>query len=588
MFFPFLLLIYIKIQNNFNHNLLNSEPLHYSEKDRVPFKVKLGLVENDDQECKNIGQIIKWGTYNNVCTSQDIITEELRNNFKSVLTNMELFLNKLIKINRNTQNIKIEGYPLWNISKPLNNEIETDLYIHILIRMSNNTDAPAVNKILQYSSIDNRPYEGLIIWNPRFIPKIIEDETSIRGYYFNLLFHEIVHDMGFHSSFFKNWLNRETGLSWGDSFPIKKSTHPLYPNKTFNIISTPQCRKFIERRFNLSTFDNNIPIGVEVEDFPSETVRTHHLESRLYINEVMVARPTTFPLIISDLTLSIIEDMGWYSCNFSYGKKLPWGDGKSRNSTFMKDFPLKPPQYYPNDYICQNDEFDAEYTCSYDYASISKCSKQIFSCPNSLYQDFCDSQEFYNPKNLTYMGKYPLVDFIPIKVSDQFSMCIDDSNLNQFKLNNNLNMEMSKNSQCIRINKFGLKSAACYKTQCNSENNILSIFINNDIYNCNYENQIININNTNFNEIICPNPLIICNTKSLYNEKLTNPERIPLYGDKIFPTKSPTSSINPGQGFSVLELTTTISALLLIFGISLYICFYREADDKTSFMHPLV
>ena len=406
----------------------------------------------------------------------------------------------MIPINYNYHGIKV---PVQNF--------ETDLFISVTTRPMIEDEIHPIH--FSYYQNDNRPIQGFLNVPPSKIPSEIEKEDSPESYFFMKLLHDTVHIMGFTLDYMKNWLNRKTGLPWGENFPLKSFSHPLYPNKNFTILYTPNVHHICKEKFGIKEFLPGVPIGIELEH--DDEREKGHPKSRLFLNDFLVSEPFHFPLIISQFSLAIIEDMGWYTPNYIFGNKIKyWGedDGKP-----IEGFATKPPRsVIPSSYLCDYDDLDST---SYDYKYKSICLTSPYLCPNEPNTDdyyFCLNQNYYNPQYNNSRGIFRTLDFIPFKSSMASMSCIHNFSNNNFilsGLSDNYNMKLGYSS---RITKFITNDYkfeyGCYETTCTLENQVIIDFLG-KLYLCEYENQLIPVEgNKDMKYFVCPNPKILCET----------------------------------------------------------------------------
>ena len=128
-----------------------------------------------------------------------------------------------------------------------------------------------------------------------------------------LLLHEITHVLVFSNSLFS-------------SFQLKENTKIL-DSKIINginrtLLCTPKVVQAARKHFNCSSIK-----GIELENQGIEGSIGSHWEARTMLGDYMIA--IDYPeIVISDITLAVFEDSGWYSVNyytgglFRYGKNM--------------------------------------------------------------------------------------------------------------------------------------------------------------------------------------------------------------------------------------------------------------------------
>jgi len=495
-------------------DIQESAEYDYSESLRKPMNVDFHFLQNDKRVCTEEGQIVKIiGTEQDyTCTEDDI----LKHQFSHVLVfdKMKTFIRKLIKTDRFFGLRKIYDDEAFDIKVPYN-LTESDLFITVTTRPCINSAAYATR--LMMDPINYRPTQGLINICPSVFLKegfSSTDQNSL----FHVIFHEFVHVLGLSNSYYAKWLNRETGKSWGSDFPLSKYEDPRFPNRSFYILHTPQCHNYAKKRWNSSEFAPGIPMGIEIENGGGSGTKYSHPEGRISNGEVMSGQVQGYS-VISDMVLSIIEDMGWYSVDFSLAKPLRWGDFRSFGELQPKNLHREPMMsFLPPHYYCSKKDIENIVSCDYDYKSMTVCVTVPVSCPSidEEDQDFCSSEKFYNPLNLSYRGDL-YHDYIPVKAS---AYRVEDASCFVAK---------AKTEDALNA-LFG-------HVECSNDNSYYEVFFYGRTYLCNYEGKNISVDDNNLvTSFICTSPKILCEGIEYDKQIIPQPERVPFPLDRLQPT----------------------------------------------------
>ena len=413
-------------------------PVNYSENDRLPLRAHFEHIKDIKYYCLKINQTVSNPNfqYNITCTENDFLSDAQLYNLNFTLNYIESLLFNYIKINRFNLTNNFDGFFY---------SFDFLVKIYTIPFPEKLKSIGGASSIVEVYENDFRPKISRIILPLLRIPNKIDYNNFMKDRFFLILFHEVVHCLGFASFMFKYFLNRETGLPWGDNFPLISYTNPKYPNKNFSILYTPMAQKYASQRFGINEFAPGIPMGIEMENNGDSGTVGHHPELRVYMNEVFVGIIVNHPMYISDLVLSLIEDMGWYSVDFSLAEHLPWGNHESLNTAPLMDFPNKPPlSIFPHNYLVTNQQ--KKVGCSYDFKSIGKISIESFTCPNET--NYCNSLSFYNSEFFPYKG-VERVDFLPLYRSDNNSYCQNPINSFNVENSNIFSMNFSLNSYCL-------------------------------------------------------------------------------------------------------------------------------------------
>ena len=486
---------------------------NYSDLTRVPFRVFYYIHEEDNLKCSYIDQKIIINGIEKTCDESNILTNLQKNSLIETLNSLSTFISKFINISRNfDEMIPINNSELGLIVPNIN--YNTDLFISITLRPLEMDEIHPQH--FKYNENDNRPIQGHINIPPFYIPLESQNKNSIENHFFMKILHDTVHVMGFTENYMKKWYNRKTGFSWGDLFPISKIKHPKYQNINLTILHTPQVNYFSFLKYKIKEIFPNVPVGIELEDY---SIHKGHPKSRIYLNDFLVSDPLYFPLEITQFSIGIIEDMGWYTPNYEFALSLDnWGETSENGfhqpiNNFINESPRK---VFPSNYLCNYSE---QLSCSYDYKFLSECSTSSFTCPDEPGTDnyeFCLKSNYYNPNFDIYRGNFRTADFLPLKKSYPSISCRTNYSKNSIigsKKAEKLNMTIEYSSRCTKlVLNDGNIDLGCYQTQC-LDNGKVQIKLLNKYYFCSYENQILNVlDHPEIKEIVCPNPKYLCDS----------------------------------------------------------------------------
>ena len=539
--------------------LMNLQPFNYSEYDRLPLRVYLELQTNSSHYCSKSGDIVTIPLYNYqvYCSQSHVLTPEKFENVQIILKYIsDIFLN-YFKINRNPN-------PIMHGNLTLN----YDLYVPFFIvpfpsELGTTAGFATVSEYFE----DFRPKKGIIVMPPSNIPEKIDKNNIRKEEFFLILFHEMIHCLGFSGRWFKNFLNRETGLPWGDSLPYTTYINPRFPNKTFKILHTPMAKKYAVKRFGIKEFAPGVPMGIEIESDGGSGTEGSHPEMRVYMSELMGGDASYQPLYISDLVLCLIEDMGWYSVDFSLAEHLPWGNGLSLGQGPLTNFPNKPPlTHFPRHYLIT--DMERSYGCSYDYFSVGRPFIESFQCPQET--AYCKSMGFYNSEFFEFKGMISIADYVPYYIGFPSTSCYLPDNEKNFDYSSESKMKFDSGSYCWNFETNSLKLAGCYKSVCSSKNDFVELYYGNQVYRCNNEGDIIFVNDSFVKSFICPSPKIFCNTIKLKEKKIENFERV------SFP-------IDAKNALLIWIIIIIIILLIIVVGFYLfYIKFIKLKEETTT------
>ena len=171
-----------------------------------------------------------------------------------------------------------------------------------------NEIASIPNKFI-LDEITKRPIVGVIYLNP----DINLNKPNVDIYLKSILLHELTHILGFHYDLFQYFPG---GLEKTIKTEKEKRT-----NKNKKFIITSKVVDFAKKYFNCDEID-----GVELEN--QHNLTWSHWEARILLGEYMTSSPYTPEQVISEFTLSLLEDSGWYKVNYYTGGLMRFGKNK--------------------------------------------------------------------------------------------------------------------------------------------------------------------------------------------------------------------------------------------------------------------
>jgi hypothetical protein len=120
--------------------------------------------------------------------------------------------------------------------------------------------------------------------------------------------------LGFSNNWYSHYVD-DGGLYYTTG-PVESATTA---GNTVSVITLPRVKLFSQAHYNCSSV-----IGFELEDGGGGGTAGAHWELRTGYNEIMTGFANT-ELIISNLTLSLFRDMGWYQVNYTLAEPFTLG-----------------------------------------------------------------------------------------------------------------------------------------------------------------------------------------------------------------------------------------------------------------------
>jgi len=259
----------------------------------------------------------------------DIILPIIKYALKKAVNGMS----KLLEVDQFSDNVYsdldeelLTKYSVFDWDEQLNNKEKLSLdYDYVLfVRFEVPGDgfpdgvlAAAMPILLEGST--NRPIAGLLMISKKFL---FFEKKNVENYVSNIFIHELTHAFGFLSAAFQYFPGgeKETIFSEKDSNGIMR-----YYIKTEKVV------KFAKKYYGCNSIK-----GVEVENQGTGGSAGSHWEGRILLGEYMTSENYEDEVVISEFTLALLEDSGWYQTNYYTGGLLRFG--KNKGCDFLKNY----------------------------------------------------------------------------------------------------------------------------------------------------------------------------------------------------------------------------------------------------------
>ena len=351
-----------------------------------------------------------------------------------------------------------------------------------------------------YLSSDNRPIMGYVLLNQNYSYK----KTNAQQFLTMLLLHEITHVLVFSDDLF-------------DYFQYSDVTTTQTINGiSRTLIQTPKVLSIASQHFGCSSIT-----GIELENQGGEGSAGSHWEARIMLGDYMIS--TDYPeIVISDISLALFEDSGWYQVNYYTGGLFRFGKGQgckflestcvsSGESNFEWDF-------------CDE---SYESKCTSNNLNRGFCYMRIYSSLPAYYQYFSDSRT----------GGWEPVDYCPVTMSYSSSSyyfsgnCINGE-IDDTKIYNlsSFGFKISDSSICIQsslinsndnsLSYYGYERAMCHKITCNSSDKTISVDIGETVIECPTDGGYMEVDGYN-GTIRCPPYDRVCTSKTYVGDSIS-------------------------------------------------------------------
>ena len=402
------------------------------------------------------------------------------------------------------------------------NNLGVDLYIFARFgdkkELGNNTLASAGPKYLGTLS---QPLVGVVNINR----EMDYSKNNSLNYFEGIIIHEFTHILGFSKWYFKNIFHNI--LFKTDKYGIERA----YINST-KVVNV--ARKY----FNCKTLE-----GVELENQGGEGTSGSHWEARILLGDYMNGVIYTPEQVISEFTLALLEDTGYYKANYYTGGLMQFGKNKGcefLNSKCINDGKVNSKfsnEFFDNinndinylDASCSSGRQSRAYHFLINYGSIPK-EYQYFSKSSGGFEtaDYCpiSFRKYEEEKTIYYVGHCSDIGGdnyginIPYIYSNNKAKYYSSGELKSITGEHH-----SSNSYCVLSSLISKKisdykkysntlRAVCYQMYCSTSS--LTIQINNNYFVCPRARGKIDALDFD-GYLLCPDYNLICSGKALCN-----------------------------------------------------------------------
>lgn len=211
----------------------------------------------------------------------------------------------------------------------------------------------------------DRPLAGLINFCPKKLQVASQTSASdIFGHQLDVAVHEIFHALAF--------FQLQTPMFVADDGKTKLGVNNVIATSTswsgaVKRVITPTVVRVAKDHFKCDSLT-----GVELENNGGNGTIWSHWEARVVGDEIMAGSANAAARApVSNLTLALLEDSGWYRANFSNAGYLRWGNGAG--CAFLNADCRTPPANNGPPYWCSAPSSSPQATCAPDYLAVGSC-----------------------------------------------------------------------------------------------------------------------------------------------------------------------------------------------------------------------
>ena len=447
------------------------------------------------------------------------------NNISVALNNTIKIIQKLIKVKPLNYTFAIDNNDLisWGLTEE---EYDSDLII--IVKLLEDEEFYFSSEPKYIDEKTRRPIVGILYFSEDIF-------TYIRHlnlfYYIECgFFHQITHILGFLYNTFNNFKGEENYID-----NVISVASDIRSGIQRSYIITPTVVELAKKYYNCSSI-----IGVELEDQDGRT--NSHWEARTLLGEYMNSEFYNPEQVISEFTLALLQDSGWYQVEYFTGGLMRFGMHKQ--CEFLETDCTSPTKF-KNEFFNNNE--NTKPGCS------SGRQSRAYTIFNDIQEGDFDGFEYYHRYSIK--GDYINSDFCLVYDSNDRELSKNSNNLfigscnrgngnygsfiiysdNKPYSNQKIELELGEkygeNSFCVLSSVSTIEARnqnlfyqfrndiihpMCYPMICSEKS--LTIQINNQFIVCPRAGGKVQINGNYEGYIYCPDYNLICSGTSLCND----------------------------------------------------------------------
>ncbi|MED6197393.1 hypothetical protein PIB30_056048 [Stylosanthes scabra] len=296
------------------------------------------------------------------CTSEDISGEDKRRRLRKALGQTADWFKRALAVEPVKGNLRLSGYSACGqdggVQLPRgyteDGVSDADLVLFVTTR-------PTIGNTLAWAVACERDQWGRAIAghvNVAPCHLTAEAETLLSA----TLIHEVMHVLGFDPHAFAHFRDERKRRR-------SQVTEEIMDEKLGRMVTRVVLpRVVMHSRHHYAAYSRNFT-GLELEDGGGCGTSGSHWEKRLLMNEIMTGSVDT-KSVVSNMTLALLEDSGWYKANYSMSDCLVWG--RSQGTEFV----TSPCNLWKGAYCCNTTRYSG---CTYNRKAEGYCPILTYS-----------------------------------------------------------------------------------------------------------------------------------------------------------------------------------------------------------------
>jgi len=216
----------------------------------------------------------------------------------------------------------------------------------------------------------------------------------VEEYFSEVILHELTHSLGFLYTMFPYFPNGTNGTYTTEKIRGVERT----------VIKTPKVLEVARKYFNCPTIT-----GIELEDQGGMGSALSHWEQRILLGDYMGAVIYQEEMVISEITLALLEDSGWYKINYYTGGLMRFG--KNKGCEFIQNNCLDPNYntQFENEFFDYNERYSPSCSAGRQSRTYSIMNIYNYIMDNNYWYNFI----YDNIGNIYYSGSMYTTDYCP-------------------------------------------------------------------------------------------------------------------------------------------------------------------------------